>query len=206
VILVALIATAVAPAAASAACGNVEQGKAKESRGDGRPPVAVGDSVMLGALGNLARAGFDVDARVCRQMDEGVDVLRARKRAGRLPRVAVIALGTNGVVTTRDIRRAMRVMGPERVLGLVTPRETGGVSSADQARIRAAGRRWPRRVRVLDWVRHSRGHGSWLGGDGLHLGAAGARGFTRLLARAIKWTVTPPEEDGGAPPVEPAAA
>ena len=67
----------------------------------------------------------------------------------------MVALGTNWVVTAADIRRALRIAGPGRVLGLVTPRETGGVASTDQSRIRAAGRRWPTRVKVLDWVRYS---------------------------------------------------
>jgi hypothetical protein len=177
----------VAPAA-GAACGTPQHARAKRDRTPGPPPLAVGDSVMLGALPNLARAGFEVDARVCRQMREGVDLLSSRRRARTLPRVVVIALGANWTVATADIRRALRIAGPGRVLGLVTPREPRGPGSGDAARIRAAGRRWPARVRVLDWVRASSGHASWLAGDGLHLGRAGARAFTRLLSRAFEWT------------------
>jgi hypothetical protein len=184
-----LLAGLAAPAAAGAACGQVEAG-GPTGAGSSPAPLAVGDSVMLGAFPGLRAAGFEVNARVCRQMGEGVDLLAARERAGTLPDVVVVALGTNWVVTSGDIRRALLTLGPGRVLGLVTPRETGGAASADQSRIRAAGRRWPTRVKVLDWVRYSERHGSWFGGDGLHLTAAGAAGFTRLLRRALGWSAS----------------
>jgi hypothetical protein len=78
-------------------------------------------------------------------------------------------------------------VGRERVLGLVTPRETGGVASSDQVVIRAAGRRWPRRVKVLDWVAHSAGRSDWFWSDGLHLQPRGARALARLVSQAFSW-------------------
>jgi hypothetical protein len=47
--------------------------------------------------------------------------------------------------------------------------------------VRTAGRRWPNRVRVIDWVSYSAGRSGWFAGDGIHLGAAGASGMARLL-------------------------
>ncbi len=182
-----LLAGLAAPAPSHAACGQVEAG-GPTGTGSSPAPLAVGDSVMLGAFRGLRAAGFEVNARVCRQMGEGLDLLDEREHAGTLPDVVVMALGTNWVVTTADIRRALRIAGPGRVLGLVTPRETGGAASTDQSRIRAAGRRWSTRVKVLDWVRYSAAHSSWFGGDGLHLTPAGTAGFTRLLRRALRWT------------------
>ena len=43
-----------------------------------------------------------------------------------------MAFGTNWTVTGRADQAALRTAGPERVLGLVTPRELGGASTADQ--------------------------------------------------------------------------
>jgi hypothetical protein len=147
---------------------------------------------MLGAIDPLARRGFEVDVRGCRQMSEGLGVLRARGR--RLPRFVVIGLGTNWTVTLDQIRQALRIVGRERVLGLVTPREVGGVRSSDQAAMRAAGRRWPNRVRVIDWVARSAGHSDWFYGDGLHLTPKGARAMARLIRGALT-TVAPPEPE-----------
>jgi hypothetical protein len=142
---------------------------------------------MLGAAPQLRRAGFEVDVRGCRQMSEGLGVLSARRRAGSLPNVVVVALGTNWTVTTAQIRAGLRILGPNRVLGLVTPPEVGGVSSADQAVMRAAGRRWKLRVKVLDWVARSAGR-SWTW-DGMHLRPEGAAAYARLLSRAFGWPI-----------------
>jgi hypothetical protein len=177
----------VAAPAAEAACGGAEHFAPAKLRRPGAPPLAIGDSVMLGAAPQLSRAGFEIDVRGCRQMSEGLGVLSARARAGSLPNVVVIALGTNWTVTTPQIRSALRLLGPSRVLGLVTPPEVGGVASADQAVMRAAGRHWKLRVKVLDWVAKSAGH-SWTW-DGMHLKPAGARAYARLLSQAFSWPI-----------------
>lgn len=181
----------VAVAAPAQACGTAARLKAARPGNDGRAPLAIGDSVMLGAVRPLARAGFEVNARGCRQWSEGVRVLRARRRAGTLPRIVVVALGTNGSITRSGIRTALRAVGRTRLLVLVTPRELGGGSGGDARAIRWAGRRYPERVLVLDWVRRSRGHGGWFAGDGIHLSGSGARGMVRVLRPAL--TATPPQ-------------
>ena len=170
-----------APAAACAACGGVK--RYSPSKAAVSPaPLAVGDSVMMGAIEPLRKAGFEIDVRGCRQMSEGLDVLSSRRSSGALADVVVVALGNNWTVSAQEIRRAMRIMGPRRLLGMVTPR--GAMASARTA-IRAAGRRWPDRLKVLDWAARSAGKAwTW---DGLHLTPAGARGFTRLLSEAKSW-------------------
>jgi hypothetical protein len=163
------------------ACDASQHLAAKRKPAHGRAPLAVGDSVMLGAADRLARAGFEVDARGCRQMSAGLDVLDQRRRSGTLPRVVIVALGTNWVITRADVRRALRIVGPRRLLVLVTPRELGGGSSSDATVVRTAGRRHPRRIAVADWVRVSAGHSSWFAGDGIHLGSGGVAGMVRML-------------------------
>jgi hypothetical protein len=51
-----------------------------------------------------------------------------RGAAGALPRVVVIALGSNSSFTRGDVRSALRILGPRRILGLVTP-ERGPAST-----------------------------------------------------------------------------
>ena len=145
---------------------------------------------MLGAVERLVAAGFEVDARGCRQMADGVKLLAARGRRGALPGIVVVALGTNWIITTAQIRQTLRILGPGRVLGLVVPRELASARTPNRRNIRAASRRWPDRVKVLDWVRYSSGRASWFAGDGLHLAPAGARAFTRLLSTAFEWSVS----------------
>jgi hypothetical protein len=196
----------VAPAAA-AACGASQHLAPVANDRPGPAPLAVGDSVMLGAVPELRRTGFEVNARGCRQMSEGLELLARRRRAGSLPDVVVVALGHNWTITIEDIRRTLRIVGPERVLGMVTPR---GEYASARAAIAAAGRRWPARVKVVPWAARSAGK-PWTS-DGLHLTPPGARAFARLLGRAFDWPLPgaepepqqtepsepPPTDEGGA--------
>ena len=108
---------------AAAQCGAVKHANPTRDHlpGKARPPLAIGDSVMAGAVDEMAAAGFEVNVRVCRLMDEGLDVIRARRRAGTLPHAVLVLLGAGGDVRPRDIRRALRMLGPERVLVMLTP-------------------------------------------------------------------------------------
>jgi hypothetical protein len=190
---VAALAGLVLPAAASAACGGVRHARAAPKRTPGRAPLVIGDSVLLGAVRQVAHEGYELDTRGCRQMGEGLRVIRARRRAGTLPRFVVLMLGTNWTIEPSQIRRGLRIVGSRRVLGLVTPREEGGGSGSDARVVRAAGRRYRGRVVVLDWVAYSAGHGGWFAPDGIHLGPGGAAGLARLLRRGLD-SVYPPVE------------
>jgi hypothetical protein len=177
----AAVAALAAPAAADACDASKRHGPVANER-PGPAPLAVGDSVMLGAVPQLRRAGFSVNARGCRQMSHALRLLARRRGAGSLPDVVVVALGHNWTITIDDIRRALMILGPERLLGMVTPR---GEFASARAAIGAAGGRWPARVKVLPWAAHSAGKPwTW---DGLHLTRAGARAFARLLSRAFDW-------------------
>lgn len=182
-LLLAATTALLAPAAAQAGCGGVQHRMPSQQRpATGRPPLMIGDSVLLGALGEVARAGLETDTRGCRGWTEGMAVLRARRRAGTLPGAVVLQLGTNFGVTGRAIRTALTILGPDRLLVLLTPREVFGEDGADAAAIRAAGRRHPDRVLVLDWVRHTRGRDPWFQPDGIHLTRRGAAGLARFVA------------------------
>ena len=173
-----------APSQAAAGCGGVETARPKHMVAP-RPPLAIGDSSMLLALPALSRVGYRVNARGCRQFPEGLRLLRDFRRHHRLPHLVVVALGADATVTAGEIQNALKVLGPHRRLGLVTPRELGGGQSNDAEVVRNAGRRYPERIKVLDWVHYSAGHSSWFQPDGLHLTFSGAKAFARLLRKLI---------------------
>jgi len=188
------------PPAAHAGCGGVETISPKHKIAP-RPPLAIGDSSMLLALPALSRVGYRVNARGCRAYPEGLRLLRDEAHHHRLPHLVVIALGSDQAVTGGDISRALKILGPNRKLGLVTPRESGGGESNDATVIRNAGDRYPGRVKVLDWVHYSAGHQSWFQPDGLHLTFSGAKAFARLLKKLIPIAATrPPHKEQRAKP------
>ena len=78
---------------AGAGCGGVQQENPKKNVNLGRAPIAIGDSPMLLALGDLADEGYRANARGCRQYPEGLALIRDLRSHDKLPRLVVIALG-----------------------------------------------------------------------------------------------------------------
>lgn len=181
IVLVTLcLALAGAEAAQAQGCGEAHE---KPAGGRiGSAPLALGDSVMLGAATELARVGFEVDARCARNPREGIAALRDRRRRGKLPEIVVMALGTNVWVSKGNIRRMLRTVGRRRELMLVTPYRSWRPFHTQPMRRMA--RRKPRRITLIDWSSRAAKNRHWLGGDGTHLRPAGVEAYTRILKRA----------------------
>jgi hypothetical protein len=174
-------ALALAAAPASATCGH-EQLPARGAPA-GVAPLAIGDSVMLGAARPLAHRGFEVDAKCGRSPYGGLFVLRRRHRRHTLPETVVMALGTNFFITSRQIGKALRILGRRRTLFLVTPYRSW--RAVGNAPIRRAASRRPGRVTMIDWSSLAYGHDWWFQGDGTHLLRPGVAAYTGLLKRAV---------------------
>src|SRR5207244_2367456 len=84
------------------------------------PQAAFGESVMLGAIGQLKTGGFVVDARENRQAKEMVADIQAARTAGQLGQVVVVQVGTNGTVTDGEIDDIVAAMPPGTRLYFMT--------------------------------------------------------------------------------------
>src|SRR3954464_3321303 len=107
---------AVAPAAAN--CGGVQK-RVPPRRHWYLPPLVVGDSVLLGAMPQVVKAGFEVNTRGCRAWDEGDRVLWSRRHTHSLPHLVVMFLGADWTVSMAQIRYALHIVGHKRILVLV---------------------------------------------------------------------------------------
>jgi hypothetical protein len=197
-LVVALAASALLAGASAAAaqCGQDYHGAPPRSNTAGGPPLAVGDSVLADAVPILVRDGFEADGVVCRQMSQGLALLRERGAA--LPHLVVLALGTNGGVTPAEVDSALAILGPRRVLALVTPH--GSVVPSTPAVIRAAAAAHPGRILLLDWDRLVASHADWLAPDGVHLGGqAGIEAFAAMIASVLPGAAAPAAEAAGSP-------
>lgn len=181
-------------------CGAVIREKPRKDIGRGRPPLAIGDSVMLLAVEQLADIGYRVNSHGCRGLDEAVRVLKQSRRRGRLGRLVVVAVGADYPVTKHRLNKAIRAIGKKRgehrILALVTSRESssgiGSDAGGDDAQVvRHVAHKYPHRVRVLDWVKRSAGHGGWFQPDGLHLTYRGADAYAQLFKKARRWADWP---------------
>ncbi|MDP2710994.1 MAG: hypothetical protein Q8O56_07225 [Solirubrobacteraceae bacterium] len=174
--------------AEAGACGDRHHAAAQGDRTPGqRGALVIGDSTTILATPLLGRRGLETDAKGCRQFAEGVAIVAARKRAGTLPHLVVVALGANGSVSAPAARRLLRIVGRNRVLALVTPSN----SATSRATMRAIARRHPDRVLLIDWQRHSAGRGVFAG-DGLHVTGSGAAVYADFIARRAAPVVKPP--------------
>ena len=151
------------------------------------PFLAIGDSVMVGAKPEL-RDRFrriTVNARVGRQVKEGIALLEQLRASGRLGNVVVIHLGNNGRFSSAQFDRIMRaVAGVPKVVfvNVKVPRRW----EASVNRVLVAGvRRHPGAV-LVNWRRNWRACGGRIfGSDATHLTAVGARCYARTIAAAI---------------------
>jgi hypothetical protein len=195
-VAIVLLGALVTAAPASAGCGGVKEFQPAKRTTKGKPPLAIGDSVMLLALPDLAKRGFVANAHGCRGFQEGLHLLHVRRK--HLPKMVVMALGADFSISRQEIRRALHILGPERLLVLVTPIELGGSGGRDAEVVREAGQRYRRHILVLDWVAHSRGHKNWFQPDGTHLTFKGAREFAKLIAQSLPYAGGPDSRRRGA--------
>ncbi|MEO7396995.1 MAG: acyltransferase family protein, partial [Ilumatobacteraceae bacterium] len=150
-----------------------------------RAPLALGESVMLGAVSQLQAGGFYVDAMKSRQgtqMAELVELYRANDQIGD---TVVIQIGTNGSVGEDTFSRIMAQMPPETTpmvvfLTVTAPRKW---TTGNNEIIRSLPFRYPN-VSVLDWEAESRSIG--LCEDGFHLvcGTGAEQFYANLIFQA----------------------
>jgi peptidoglycan/LPS O-acetylase OafA/YrhL len=151
----------------------------------GRGITAIGDSVMLASAIQLRAAlpGIFIDARVSRQMSQGVAVARQLASSGELRPIVVVGLGTNGAITMQQVRVMRAVAGPHRMLVLVNTYVPRSWQAEVNGVLAAASRRY-HDIILADWLATIRNRTSLLWGDGVHPRPEGAVLYTRMVAAA----------------------
>jgi len=155
--------------------------------------TAIGDSVMLASAQQLHSAlpGIYIDALVSRQMAAGLAEVGSLASEGLLRPVVIVGLGTNGAVTSGQIRDLLAEIGPSRKLVLVNTYEARPWEHADNRVIGAAALKYPNVV-LANW--HSTiAHRTYLlWGDGVHPRPPGARLYAKVVAAAVQATASAP--------------
>ena len=154
---------------------------------DAIAPIAIGESVMLGAAPMLTAGGVRVDAAVSRQGKNVAEVVALHRSAGELGRTVIIQTGTNGFVmdpTLDAIMVSLPAAETPHVIFLTVRAPRRWIDS-NNVRIRALPKRYPN-VTVLDWAAASHQIEGQFAGDGYHLGTAFAKHFyANLIFDAI---------------------
>jgi peptidoglycan/LPS O-acetylase OafA/YrhL/lysophospholipase L1-like esterase len=155
----------------------------------GSKVTAIGDSVMLAAAPQLQQAlpGIYINAQVSRQMGAGLGLVRGLADSGALRPVVVVGLGTNGTVSTEQIRQLVAVIGPHRMLVLINTFVPRPWQDSDNQVLAAAAREYANVV-LANWYAAIEHHTNLLWGDGVHPRPAGAPLYAGVVAAAVQAT------------------
>jgi hypothetical protein len=152
------------------------------------PISAIGDSVMLGAAGELERAIptlTTIDAEVGFQASSAIDVLAARRDAGELGEVVVVHIGSNGVYTAEQFGETMQVLEGVRRVVFVNVNVPRAWEQPNNEVISEGVRRYPNAV-LADWYSASVDHPEYFVEDGVHLQIEGQRAYADLIAGQVE--------------------
>ena len=189
-----------APAQAEAACGQTRTARPSPYSTSNRPPLVIGDSVLYDVVRPLARKGFEANGMICRTMAQGLAIMERRRARKTLPHMVILELGANGRVTTGDIQAALKIVGPGRVLVMLTPTDDDPPRGIDAQVIKASGVLYSKRMIVLDWAGAVAANPAWVARDGVHLaGQAGMDGLVNLIVKMKPWAPDPPLQGGALP-------
>jgi len=174
------------------AAGTKAQSTAKKTSDSGRAGApeytgsvsAIGDSVMLGAVGGLQKdiQGLGaVDAEVGLQVYDAIDILQSRRASGQLGNVVIVHLGDNGAFTKGQFEQIMRLLsGVDRVLfvNVTVPRTW---EDPNNEVIAEGVKRHPKAV-LVDWHSASSDRPEIFYNDGYHLRPKGQRIYADLVS------------------------
>ena len=193
----ALAPSALAPSAGTAgpaigqasglAGGRQHPAAARHRRIRGASVTAIGDSVMLASAAELHATlpGIYIDALVSRQMSAGLQVIKDLASTGRLRRIVVVGLGTNGTVAGAQIRQLLAIIGRHRRLVLVNTFVPRPWQDEVNGALEAAARHHPNVV-VANWLAAIEHRTSLLWDDGVHPRPPGGRLYARVIQTAIR--------------------
>jgi hypothetical protein len=150
--------------------------------------TAVGDSVMLDYQIPLESdiPGVDVEAAVSRQWGAGEDLLAQLKAEGQLGAEVIVALGTNGPISSTDFGDMMNILhGASRVV-FVNIHVDRPWQDPNNAVLTQGAATFPRVV-IADWVTLADANPGWFGPDETHLAidGPGAQALASLITTTL---------------------
>jgi hypothetical protein len=176
----------------TAAVRKAEENPPREKRAGAEAPVgpvsAVGDSVMLGAAGQLEKDIPNltvIDAEVGMQAYTAVDVLNARRAAGELGQVVVVHIGNNGTYTEEEFDQTMQALEGVRRVVFVNVNVPRTWEEPNNEVISEGVGRYPNAV-LADWYSASVDHPEYFVEDGVHLQIKGQKVYAALIAEKIE--------------------
>jgi lysophospholipase L1-like esterase len=148
--------------------------------------TAIGDSVMLGAVGALEADidGIEIDAAISRQTSAAIELLRERRVAGQLGDVVVVHLGNNGTLSSDQFDAMMDVLAKVPRVLFLTVKVPRAWENPNDAVLADGVQRYSNTV-LVDWRGTSLSRPDYFWDDGIHLRPEGAAAYAALISSNI---------------------
>lgn len=149
--------------------------------------TAVGDSVMAGASDVLKQLMPNslVDAKVSRQVRDGVAILQSYASQGALAKNIVIGLGTNGQFTLQDLAQVMQLAGKKRQVFWINVRVPNRSWQNPVNNLLRNAQKQYRNLHVIDWYGESNSHANWFYADKTHPTPDGDKWYSAFVVKKI---------------------
>ncbi|WP_338753206.1 acyltransferase family protein [Bacillus sp. FJAT-52991] len=159
----------------------------QEEEQEQRKVTAIGDSVMLEVAPSLKQKFPDlvVDAKVGRQMSEGIEVVQGMKQQGQLGDVVIIGLGSNGPLSKTQLTEMVESIGPEKEIILINVRVPRPWERQVNSGLKEVSEKFSN-VKLVQWYEASQNKPHYFATDGVHLTKEGIEVYSSLILDAIE--------------------
>lgn len=151
----------------------------------------LGDSVMINVVPYLNKKipTLESNCKVGRQFHDSKSILAQLKNENKLPSIVIIALGTNGYFTKKDLLSVIDIIGNQREIIFINSRVQKPWCSAVNELLKEVCPQFSN-VILVDWFSASEGHNEYFAKDGVHIGPTGSNAYCELLMKSIQQAQT----------------
>ena len=153
---------------------------------NGEGITAIGDSLMIDAEPVLREClpGIVIDGKIGRQMCQAPDVISELQKEGNLGEIIIIALGTNGSFTEKQLSKTLDSLAGAEKIVLVNTRVPKPWETVVNEMLTKVSESYPN-TKLIDWHSVSSGHDDYFYPDGVHLNRAGAEAYGEIMVEAL---------------------
>ncbi len=160
------------------------QAESLEVSGDG--VTAIGDSLMIDVMPvlNERLPGIVIDGKIGRQMHQAPEVISGLQKSGKLGKIVIIELGTNGSFTEKQLMATLDSLQEIDQIILVNtrvPRPWEAVVNETLTKVAGS----YGNTKLIDWYSESSGHNDYFYPDGVHLNREGAKAYGQIIIDAL---------------------
>ncbi|MBS4175488.1 acyltransferase family protein [Bacillus sp. FJAT-49736] len=149
--------------------------------------TVIGDSVMVdvGPILKNQLPNANINAKIGRQMSEGISIIHSLKIKGALGNIVVIELGTNGAFSQKQLQSLIREIGKSRKILLINTRVPRPWEKEVNSTLQKASASYSN-VHLVNWYDKSKGRKDYFYPDGVHPNHKGSEAYANMILKAIK--------------------